>query len=131
MTDARIEELRSEAKRQSLPGCGTFVNALELALKAIAYAESLTTQLSAIRDAGDEEVEGEFLVALQGDLLDDQREAIVKLHSIAISRGQQRDEVVGLLKKCHEVFREEMEQAKDCADWAESYRRILEIVEGK
>jgi hypothetical protein len=54
MTDAKIEELKQEAKRQLLPGCGTVIASCSLALKAIAYAESLTSQLSAIRDAVDE-----------------------------------------------------------------------------
>lgn len=51
MTDAKIEELKQEIARQLLPNCGTTVASCELALKAIAIAESLSAELSAIREA--------------------------------------------------------------------------------
>lgn len=47
----KIEELRSEVKRQLLPGCGSVVNAYEIALKAVAIAESLTAELTALKSA--------------------------------------------------------------------------------
>jgi len=93
MTDAKIEELKQEIARQLLPNCGTTVASCELALKAIGYAETLTAQLSAIRDAGDKEVDAlaaDFTVEeCDQPCLTTWMQRNKKLRDIAIARGRQ------------------------------------------
>lgn len=93
--------------------------------------EALTAQLSSIRDAGDEEVNG----AANMIYLSPEAEVSVinRLRDIAISRGQQRDEVVGLLKWVRNRMYLDFEDFERDAENPEysNARRILEIVEGK
>lgn len=83
MTDAKIEELKqrrvnSHLKDSDEPEGDVWWDLLD-------YAESLTSQLSAIRDAGDVEVE-----RLTNEIQYQLRTVdIIKLRDIAISRGQQ------------------------------------------
>lgn len=109
MTDPKIEELKQEAKRQVIPGCGTVISSCSLALKAIALAETLTAQLSAIRDAGDEEAEDLAREAGNGigsDYFRDKKgcneaeECLNRLKDIAISRGQQIEQLRVQLAGC-------------------------------
>lgn len=88
LTKERLKELRSERDRLLIKNAGTFPAAMELACKTIKLIDELLALRS--RDVGDDKVDGEFRVALQGEFSHtDQKEAVIKLHGFAITRGQQ------------------------------------------
>ena len=99
MTDAKIEELKqrrvnSHLKDSDEPEGDVWWDLLD-------YAESLTSQLSAIRDAGDVEVE-----RLTNEIQYQLRTVdIIKLRDIAIARGQQLREARAEIER----LKEEME----------------------
>lgn len=127
MTNEKIEELALKLDQGESPYI--------VAIQALGLACQLHSELAALRSCpGMGEVDAlvesySFSSSRQGckekflELAD-----LARRYAVALTEERERaDERERLLKKCQDVFGEDMERVKDCVDWSESYRRILAI----
>lgn len=137
---AERDEARKEledAQRQEIETIAAVINHRKLIDEQKQKIDFLTAELAALTSCpAMEEVDAlvhqESLPLCERESCTDKDGVLFqRLAAIARRSIASRQEVVGLLVKCHEVFREEMNRVKDCIDLSESYRRIIEIVEGK